>query len=65
MELKDMILSVVYQNPDGMHPLQIVEALAQLGMETNTKQILKIIDKNPKLFIEKDGKIKSASKYSQ
>ena len=38
-----MIVTVVYQSPDGLVPLQIVEALArQFGTQTTTKQVLKI-----------------------
>jgi hypothetical protein len=65
MDLKDMIVTVVYQSPDGLFPLQIVEALArQFGTQTTTKQVLQILKKNPKLFVETDGKIKSPSNYS-
>ena len=60
-----MIVTVVYQSPDGLFPLQIVEALArQFGTQTTTKQVLQILKKNPKLFVETDGKIKSLSNYS-
>ena len=60
-----MIVTVVYQSPDGLFPLQIVEALArQFGTQTTTKQVLQILKKNPKLFVETDGKIKSPSNYS-
>ena len=65
MDLKDMIVTVVYQSPDGLFPLQIVEALArQFGTQTTTKQVLQILKKNLKLFVETDGKIKSPSNYS-
>jgi len=65
MDLKDMIVTVVYQSPDGLFPLQIVEALArQFGTQTTTNQVLQILKKNPKLFVETDGKIKSPSNYS-
>jgi hypothetical protein len=65
MDLKDMIVTVVYQSPDGLFPLQIVEALArQFGTQTTTTQVLQILKKNPKLFVETDGKIKSLSNYS-
>ena len=60
-----MIVTVVYQSPDGLFPLQIVEALArQFGTQTTTTQVLQILKKNPKLFVETDGKIKSLSNYS-
>ncbi len=65
MELKDMILSVVYQSADGLVPLKIVDEISrQYGTETNTKQVLHIVEKNPKLFTEVNGKIKSAAPYS-
>lgn len=65
MELKDMILSVVYQSPDGLFPLKIVEEITrQYGTETTTKQVLRIVEKNPKLFTETNGKIKSPPNYS-
>jgi hypothetical protein len=65
MDLKDMIVTVVYQSPDGLVPLQILEAVArQFGTQTTTKQVLKIVEKNPKLFIEINGRIRSPSNYS-
>ena len=65
MDLKDMIVTVVYQSPDGLFPLQIVEALAhRFGTQTTTKEVLQILKKNLKLFVETDGKIKSPSNYS-
>ena len=60
-----MILSVVYQSPEGLFPLAIVEQIArQYDTETTTRQVLHIVEKNPKLFVEKDGRIKSPAKYS-
>ncbi len=60
MDLKDMIVTVVYQSPDGLFPLQIVEAVAQqFSTQTTTKQVLQVLKKNPKLFVEIEGKIKS------
>lgn len=65
MDLKDMILTVVYQSPDGLVPLKIVEEIArQYETETNTRQILRIVEKNPSLFKEVSGKIKSAAPYT-
>jgi len=65
MDLKDMIITVVYQSPGGLFPLQIVEALAsQFDTQTNTKQVLQVVERNPKLFIESNGKIKSPPNYS-
>jgi hypothetical protein len=65
MELKDMILCIVYQTKDGLFPLKIVEEIArQYGTVTTTKQVLHIVEKNPKLFVEKGGKIRSPAEYS-
>ena len=64
MDLKDMVLSVVYQSHDGLSPVEIVKALArQFGTQTTSKQVLQIVNKNPKLFVETDGKIKSSPDY--
>ena len=60
MDLKDMIVAVVYQSPGGLGPAQIVEALAhRFDTQTTSKQVLQIVAKNPKLFVEIEGKIKS------
>jgi hypothetical protein len=60
-----MIVTVVYQSPDGLFPLEILEALArQFGTQTTTKQVLQIVKRNPKLFVEIDGRIRSSSNYS-
>ena len=65
MELKDMIVSVVYQSPDGLGPLGIVEELAsKFGTKTNSKQVLQIVQRNPKLFVEVGGRFKSPSTNS-
>jgi len=65
MGLKDMVISVVYQSPDGLLPLQIVEAItSQFNTQTTTRQVLQVIEKNPKLFVEVDGRIKSPPNYS-
>ena len=62
MDLKDQIVSVVYQSPGGLGPVQIVEALAtQYDVQTNSKQVLQVITKNPKLFVEEAGRFKSPS----
>ena len=64
MDLKDMIVAVVYQSQGGLSPVQIVEALArQFDTQTTSKQVLQIVKRNPKLFVEIEGKIKSPSNY--
>ena len=60
-----MVISVVYQSKEGLFPLKIVEEVARkYGTETTTKQVLHIVERNPKLFVEKDGKIRSPAEYS-
>ena len=62
MDLKDMIITIVYLSPEGLSPLEIVERVGhQFCIETTTKKVLQIVEANPKLFIEVQGKIKSPS----
>ena len=59
-----MIVSVVYQHPNGLGPLGIVEELdKQYGIKTHSKEVLQILDKNPKLFEPVEGRFKSPSKH--
>ena len=63
MDLKDMIVAVVYQSPGELSPVQIVEALArQFDTQTTSTQVLQIVNRNPKSLVEIEGKIKSPSK---
>ena len=58
MDLKEMIVTVVYQTPGGLAPLEIVETLArQFDMQTNARQILQTVRANPKMFVEKGGRV--------
>ena len=58
MDLKDMMVAVVYQSPKGLVPLEIIEGLArQFDTQTNTKQVLQTVQGNPKLFVEKNGRV--------
>ena len=64
MDLKDQIVSVVYQSSSALGPVQIVEELARkFDLKTNSKQVLQVISKNPKLFVEVDGRFKSPAGY--
>ncbi len=64
MELKDQIVSIVYQSPTGMSPLQIVEALeSHYNIKSNSKAVLQVLEKNRKLFTEIDGRFKSPAGY--
>jgi hypothetical protein len=41
-----------------LYPLEIVEAVSKrFQTQVTTRQVEQIIKKNPKLFVEKDGKI--------
>jgi hypothetical protein len=57
-----MIVAVVYQSPGGLNPLQIVEIISrQYLTQITSKQVLDTVERNSKLFVEIDGKIKSPS----
>ncbi len=63
MDLKDQIVSIVYQSSVGLSPLQIVEALAKQGIRSNSKEVMQVVNKNRKLFAEVDGRFKSPPGY--
>jgi hypothetical protein len=65
MELKEMIVNVVYLSPDGLVPLKIVDEIAQkYGLETTTQHVLQVVKKNPQILVEDPkGKIKTPAKY--
>jgi hypothetical protein len=57
MDLKEVIASVVYQSSEGLALVQIVEALAQVGIHTSARQVVEIVDRNPRLFSQIEGRI--------
>jgi hypothetical protein len=57
MDLKDVIASVVCQSSEGLAPVQIVEALAQVGIHTSARQVIEVVDRNPRLFSQVEGRI--------
>jgi hypothetical protein len=58
MDLKEMVVTAVYQSPDGLVPIEIVEALArQFDTQTNTKQVLQTVQGHPNLFVERNGRV--------
>jgi len=60
MDSKDMIVEVVYETEDGLFPLEIAEAIERrFGTHMTTLEVERIIKKNPKLFVEMDGRIKN------
>jgi hypothetical protein len=62
MDLKDMMVAVVYESPDGLTPVDVVEAMTRrFGLESNTKQVLQAVRANPKLFVEMEGRVKRPS----
>ncbi len=64
MDIKDMIVEVVYENANGLSLLEIVETVSKrFQTQVNTRQVDQIIRKNQKLFIEKDAKICSPSHF--
>ena len=64
MDIKDMIVEVVYESATGLSLLEIVEAVPKrFQTQVTTRQVDQIIRKNPKLFVEKDAKIRSPSHF--
>ena len=64
MDMKEVIASVVYQSDQGLSPVQIVEALAQVGIQASARQVIDVVDKNPRLFAQFEGKVVKPT-YSQ
>lgn len=59
MDTRDMVVEVVYDNKEGMFLLQIGEAInARFKVHMTTRDVEQVIKKNPKLFVEENGKIK-------
>ena len=64
MDTKDMIVEVVYENKDGLFLLQIGESVnKRFNMHMTTREVEQIIKKNPKLFVEVNGKYKCPTIY--
>jgi hypothetical protein len=60
MDIRDEIVQVVYESKDGLFLLEITEAVTnRFKMQVNSRQIEEVIRKNPKLFVEVNGKIKA------
>jgi len=59
MDIRDMVVEVVYDNKEGLFPLQISEAVnKRFQTHITTRDVEQVINKNPKLFVEENGKIK-------
>jgi hypothetical protein len=64
MDIKDMMVEVVYESKDGMFPLDIAEAVSKrFQTPITTRQVEQIVQKNPKLFVEKNSRICSPSDF--
>ncbi len=62
MDMKEMIVVVVYENPDGLVPMDVADAVSRrFGAQLNTKQVLQTVRANPKLFVESEGRVKRPS----
>lgn len=60
MDIKDMIVAVVYESNDGLFPLAIGDAITcRFEIQMNSRQVEEVVKKNPKLFVEVGGKIKA------
>ena len=58
MDIKDMMVEVVYESKDGMFPLDIAEEVSKrFQTPITTRQVEQIVQKNPKLFVEKNSRI--------
>ena len=59
MDIRDMVVELVYDNKDGLFPLQIAEGVnKRFKTNVTTRDVEQVIKKNPKLFVEENGKIK-------
>ena len=60
MDIRDEIVQVVYESKDGLFLLEIKEDVTnRFKMQVNSRQIEEVVRKNPKLFVEINGKIKA------
>ena len=64
MDPKDMVVEIVYENKDGLFPLEIAAGIEKrYGTHMTTREVEKIIEKNKKLFVEENGKFKSPTHF--
>ena len=64
MDTKDMIVEVVYETKEGLFPLEIGIAVEKkYGVQLNTREVEKVINKNKRLFTEEKGRFKSPSHF--
>jgi hypothetical protein len=59
MDIRDMVVEIVYENKDGLFLLQIGEGVnKRFNTHITTRDVEQVVKKNPKLFVEENGKIK-------
>ena len=64
MDTRDMVVEVVYDAPNGLILMDIGEAVnKRYHTPLSTRDVEQIIDKNPKLFTEENGKIKCPNNF--
>ena len=64
MDSKDMVIEVVYEAKDGLFPMQVAEEVSKkYNIRMTTREVEQVIAKNPKLFAEENGKVKSPTHY--
>jgi hypothetical protein len=60
MDIRDKVVEIVYESKEGLFPLAIAEAVSRrYSIPVNSRQVEDVVRKNPKLFIEADGKIRA------
>jgi hypothetical protein len=64
MDTRDMVVEIVYENKDGLFLLQIGEAVnKRFNVRMTTRDVEQVIKKNPKLFVDENGKIKCPAHF--
>ena len=59
MNIRDMVVEIVYETKDGLFLLQIGEGVnKRFNTHITTRDVEQVIKNNPKLFVEENGKIK-------
>ena len=64
MDTRDMVVEIVYENKDGLFLFQIGEAVnKRFNVRMTTRDVEQVIKKNPKLFVDENGKIKCPAHF--
>jgi hypothetical protein len=60
MDIRDKVVEIVYESKEGLFPLAIAEAVSKrYSIPVNSRQVEEVVRKNPKLFVEVNGKIQA------